>query len=132
MSKLKIVIIYFILGYFLFWTLAIYKYTKPDFSENQCEVIRQNFYQIELGMSKGEVLSIINKEPSNKVYRSPGFFPEQNTEWEFWMLCADLSSCIVTSSGKEQCYEWHMLAFDTQTQKVVKIFSDNPERIGFV
>ncbi|AFZ34588.1 hypothetical protein Sta7437_1008 [Stanieria cyanosphaera PCC 7437] len=48
------------------------------------------------------------------------------------MLCSDLNSCIfVKSLGRVQCYEWQMIAFNTETGKVVKVFSDDPERIGF-
>lgn len=94
--------------------------------------MRKNFERIKIGMNKQEILLVINSEPKSKVYLYPGFFPKQKTEWEIWMLCADLDSCIfVQSLGRKQCYEWHMIAFDTQTGKVIKIFSDNPERIGF-
>jgi len=70
-------------------------------------------------MSKEEVLSIIKNKPDYRFNHSPGLFPEQNTDWEIWMLCADLDSCIFEESlGRERCYKSHMIAFDSQTGKV--------------
>jgi len=113
--------------------LVTYSFFQPDYSQKECEAIRANYENIKVGMNKEEVLSFIGSEPSSKVYPySKVAFPEQETQWEIWMLCADLNSCIyVESLGREQCYEWQMIAFDFQTGKVVKIFSDDPERIGF-
>lgn len=132
MSKLKTLIISLVSCYLLAWALVFYEFTKPDYSKNECEVIRKNFDKIKLGMSKEAVLLLINTEPSSKIHRYPGFFLEQNTDWEIWMLCANLNSCVVTNLGNKQCYEWQMVAFDSQTERVVKVFSDNPERVGFV
>ena len=131
MSKLKTAIIYFILGYFIFWALVVYKYTEPDFSNNECETIRENYEQIKPGMSKEEVLLLIDSEPRNKIYPYSGVFPEQKTQWEIWLLCAELGSCIVADSGIEKCYKWQMVAFDSKTEKVIKAFHDSPDRVGF-
>jgi hypothetical protein len=112
--------------------LFAYKFFAPDFNEKQRETIREKYKKIRIGMNKEEVLLLIGKEPRYQISRYPGIFPEQKTVWEFWMLCADLNSCILVESlGRVQCYEWQMIAFDTETGKVVKIFSDDLERIGF-
>lgn len=133
MNKLKVLIASFVLLPFLFGSLALYAFLKPDFSKAECEAIRKNLNKIQLGMSKEEVLLILKQdEIESIVYPTSLLFPEQKSQWEFWLLCADLNSCIVEDSGKEQCYEWHMLAFDSKTEKVIKVFSDSPERIGFV
>lgn len=131
MNKLKKIIVYLVSGYLLFWLLVIYKFTEPNLSTKECEVIRQNFDKIKLGMSNEEVLLLIYSEPESKIYPYSEVFPEQKIQWEIWLLCADLNSCIVTDSGRKQCYEWQMVAFDSQTGKVVKVFYDNPERVGF-
>lgn len=119
MARLKLVIVSVVIGYFLCWALVIYKSIEPDYSQKECDIIKKNFDQIELGMSKKEVLSIINKEPDYKISRYPGLFLEQKTVWEFWLLC------------KEKPYQWQMIAFDSETEKVVKVFYDELERIGF-
>lgn len=119
MIKLKILFAFFILCSLIPSCLVIYIIFIPGFSEKQCEIIRENYKKIRIGMNKEEVLLQIGKEPHYKVSRDPGFFLEQKTVWEFWMLC------------KEKPYKWQMIAFDTETGKVVKIFSDSPERIGF-
>ena len=133
MDKLKKIIILFVSFYFLAVSLIIYSFLSPNFSKKECEAIRENFGKIKIGMSKKEVLLVIKKEPDYKLNHAPGLFPEQKTEWEIWMLCADLNSCIfVESLGREQCYEWHMIAFNSQTGKVIKFFSDDPDKVGFI
>ena len=134
MTKSKILIFLLVIfsSVLILTTIIIYNFLTPVYSEQDCEVIRQNYEKLKLGMNKEEVLLLIKKEPDYKVYRYSDFFPEQETEWEIWLLCKDFNSCIIDSLGQEQCYEWQMIAFDTETGKVVKIFSDDPERVGFV
>ena len=132
-SKLKFLIIFLILYISIPSCLITYSFFRPDFSKKQCEAIRENYGKIRIGMNREEVISLLNSIVRSKVYPYSGvIFPEQQTQWEVWLLCKDLNSCIMTASGKEQCYEWLMVAFDIKTGKVVKIFSDDPERIGFV
>lgn len=120
MTKLKFLIIFLILCSPIPSCLVFYYVITPDFSEKQCELVRKNYKKIRIGMNKEEVLLLIGKEPRYKVYPyAEVVFPYQKTQWEIWLLC------------KEKPYKWQMIAFDTETRKVVKIFSDSPERIGF-
>ena len=102
----------------------------PEYTKEQCDVVSKNFYKLKIGMTKEEVIPLIGGERKSTVYRNIGLFPEQKTQWEIWPLCYDPESCK-NNSEKKQCYEWQMIAFDTQTGKVVKIFSGDPELIGF-
>jgi hypothetical protein len=120
MKLLKLFLIFFFVCSLIPGLLVAYIiFNSPGFSEKQCEVIKGNYKKLRIGMNKQEVLLLIGKEPGYQLTRYPGFFPEQNTVWEFWMLC------------KEKPYKWQMIAFDTETGKVVKNFSDDPERVGF-
>ena len=119
MNKLKKTIILVVSFYFLAVSLIIYSFLSPNFTKKECEVIRKNFGKLKIGMSKEEVLLLIGKESDYKIYRYPRIFPEQKTVWEFWLLC------------KEKPYKWQMIAFDSETEKVVKVFYDELERIGF-
>lgn len=125
------IVVSFSLSWLLFCFLFIYSYVKPDYSKKECEVVRQNFDEIKPGMSKEEVLLLINSEPRSKIFPYSGVFPEQKTQWEIWLLCADLDSCIVADSDIKTCYEWQMIAFDSKTEKVIKAFYDSPDRVGF-
>lgn len=131
MFKVKPLVALPILCILIFAFSLIYEFLTPKINNDKCEAIRERYEKIKIGMSKDEVISLINTEPNGKVYRHSGFFSEQKSEWEIWILCADLNSCITIKTGKKQCYKWQMLAFDTTTQKVIKIFSDDPEKIGF-
>jgi hypothetical protein len=120
MIKLRFLIIFLILCISIPSCLFVYKFFAPEFSEKQCETVRENYKKIRIGMNKEEVLLLIGKEPRYKVYPYAGVvFPYQKTQWEIWLLC------------KEKPYKWQMIAFDTETGKAVKLFSDSPERIGF-
>ncbi|MEM8677355.1 MAG: hypothetical protein AAGF83_26375, partial [Cyanobacteria bacterium P01_G01_bin.67] len=113
--------------------LFIYYAFTPHYTKEECKQIKSNLNQLRIGMTKIEVISLIRKESKDKVYPYSGLFPEHKTQWEILMLCVDSDSCIyVKTLEREQCREWHMIAFDAQTGKVVKIFSDDPERIGFI
>ena len=132
-SKLNFLIIFLILCISISSCLITYSFFRPDFNKKQCEAIRENYGKITIGMNREEVTLLLNSRVRNRVYPYSGvIFPEQWAQWEVWLLCKDLNSCIKAVSGKEQCYEWLMVAFDIKTGKVVKIFSDDPERIGFV
>jgi hypothetical protein len=132
MRKLKFFLIFFVLCSAFSWCLAIYYFIKPDFNDKQCETVRENYKKIQIGMNKDEVLLLIGKEPRYQISRYPGIFPEQKTVWEFWMLCSELNSCIFDQSvGRVVCHKWQMIAFDNETEKLVKIFSDDLEKIGF-
>ena len=133
MDKLKKIIILFVSFYFLAVSLIIYSFLSPDFSKKECEAIRANFGKIKIGMSKEEILMLIKKEPDYQTSRYPGVFREQKTVWEFWLLCSDPDSCVVINPIAKQCSRWQIVAFDYETEKVVKIFDDEDEleRIGF-
>jgi hypothetical protein len=120
MKKLKFFLVFLVLCVSIPSCLFVYKFFAPDFSEKQCKIIKENYKKLRIGMNKEEVLVLIGKEPRYQIYPySRVVFPEQRTQWEIWMLC------------KEKPYKWQMIAFDTETEKVVKIFSDDPERVGF-
>jgi hypothetical protein len=132
MRKLKFLIIFLILCSPIPSCLVLYYVITPDFSKKQCEIVRENYKKIRIGMKKEEILLLIGKEPRYQISRYPGIFPEQKTVWEFWMLCSDFNSCIFDQSVKRVvCHKWQMIAFDAETGKVVKIFSDDLEKIGF-
>ena len=132
MIKFKIIILFFCLSIFISSCSFIGNVFRLGYTEEQCKQIKANFNQLKIGMTKNQVVSLIGEKSNYIVYRYPGFFPEQKTEWEIWLLCVDSKSCIFQESlGREQCYKWHMIAFDVKTGKLMKVFSDNPERIGF-
>ena len=132
MINSKIIFLLFLISVSSYGCTFINHTFTPNYTEKQCEQIESNFDQLKNGMDKTEVISLIGKESRYKVYRYPGFFLEQKNEWEIWILCVDSESCIFQQSlGREQCYKWHMIAFDVKTGKLVKVFSDNPERVGF-
>jgi hypothetical protein len=121
MKKLKFFLIFFFICSLTPGFLVAYIiFRPPDFSKKRCELVQENYKKIQIEMNKEEVLLLIGKEPRYKVYPYAGVvFPYQKTQWEIWMLC------------KEKPYKWQMIAFDIETEKVVKIFSDDPERVGF-
>lgn len=132
MIKLKIVIVALCLSITNSSCNFIGNVLRTGYTNEQCNQIAANFDKLKIGMAKNEVINLIGEESNNIIYRSPGLFPEQKTEWEIWMLCVDSKSCIFQQSlGREQCYRWHMIAFDTKNNKLIKVFSDDPERIGF-
>ena len=91
----------------------------PNYTEEQCKQIKSNFDRLKIGITKTEVISLIGKESREKIYPYSGLFPEHKSQWEIWLLC------------KEKPYQWQMVAFDMKTGKLVKVFSDELERIGF-
>jgi len=131
MKKSKLLITFLILSILIPSFLIIYSFLKPNFSKKECKIIRQKFEKIKPEMSKKEVLLLIGKEPYYKIHKYSKIFPEQKNDWEFWMLCSDLDSCNVYNLFLKNCTRWQMLAFDTKTEKVTKVFYDSPERVGF-
>lgn len=110
----------------------IYAYIfYPDpFTDGQCELVKQNFAKLKVGMTREEVLPLIGGERRVFVTYAPGRFlrkeageslREQKNPWEVMALC----------SNPEKRYEWYFIAFDTKTNKVVKIFSGKYEDYGF-
>ena len=72
-------------------------------------------------MTKQEIIPLIGGErKANPIFNS-GKFKDQKSKWEVWALC----------SNSKNKYEWWMIVFDTETNKVVKIFSGDPEDYGF-
>lgn len=107
-----------VLGLFLY----VYITSPPAFTDEQCEVVKQNFDKLKVGMTKEQVIPLIGGERKVGVILNPGSFPgerpgeflsEQKTPWEVWALC----------NNPQTDYEWYFIAFDTKTNKVVKIFS---------
>ena len=133
MIKPKFLITLLVLCILIPSCLISYSFFRPDFNKKQCEVIRENFGKIKIGMNREEVLSLLDARVRTKIYPYAGVIsPEQKTQWEIWLLCKDVNSCVVTNSGSKNCSKWLMVAFDFETGKVVKIFSDTPDNIGFV
>lgn len=134
MEKFQFLIIFSVLSILIPSGIISYSFFRPDFSKKQCDTIRANFGKIKTGMNKKEVESFLSSKARTKIYPNAGvIFPEQKDQWEIWLLCQDLNSCIfVTSLDREHCYEWHMIAFDVETETVVKVFSDDPDRVGFI
>ena len=104
----------------------------PNYTKEECQQIEANLDKLKIGMDKTEVISLIGKESRDKVYPYSELFPEHKNQWEIWLLCVDSDSCVFQQSlEREQCYEWHMIAFDVETGKLVKVFSYDPEMAGF-
>lgn len=110
--------------------LYIHITSLPAFTDEQCEVVEQNFDKLKVGMTKEQVIPLIGGERKVGVILNPGNFPgerpgeylrEQKTPWEIWALC----------DNPKKPYEWYMIAFDTKTNKVVKIVSGDPEAYRF-
>ena len=110
--------------------LYVYITSPPAFTDEQCEVVEQNFDKLKVGMTKEQVIPLIGGERKVGVILNPGSFPgerpgeflsEQKTPWEIWALC----------SNPKKPYEWFMIAFDTKTNRVVKIVSGDPEAYRF-
>ena len=87
--------------------------SPPAFTDEQCEVVEQNFDKLKVGMTKEQVIPLIGGERKVGVIFNPGKFPEQQSRWQVWALC----------NNPQKDYEWYFIAFDTKTNKVVKIFS---------
>lgn len=110
--------------------LYVYITSPPAFTDEQCEVVEQNFDKLKVGMTKEQVIPLIGGERKVSAIYNPGNFPgdppdeflsEQKTPWEVWGLC----------NTYQKSYEWYFIAFDTKTNKVVKIFSGPFDRYGF-
>ena len=111
---------------------AFIKYQiTPEYTNKQCSIVRKNFYKLKIGMNKSDVIPLIGGKRIKDILLNPNYFPEQKNVWEIWPLCYEPKSCIKNNSNQKKCYEWQMIAFDSATGKVIKIFSDNPEMIGF-
>jgi len=128
MIKLKFFLIAIFIGLITSSCVTlIIQATRPAFTDKQCEVVRENFEKLKIGMTKDEIFPLIGGKRPRKIIRNPGQFSEQKTKWEIYPLCYDLESCIIKKSEKKVCYEWQMIAFDTETNKVIKIFSEEPD-----
>lgn len=59
----------------------IYAYIfYPDaFTDEQCEVVEQNFDKLKVGMTKEQVIPLIGGERINTPILNPGKFPEQQS-----------------------------------------------------
>ena len=106
--------------------LYVYITSPPAFTDKQCEVVKQNFDKLKVGMTKKEVIPLIGGERKVRAIYNSGKFPgeppsEQKTPWEVWALC----------DNPQKYYEWYFIAFDTKTNKVVKIFSGEIDDYGF-
>ena len=131
MIHIKIAIMIFFMS-IASYGCTFFSYTfAPNYTKEQCKKMESNFDKLKIGMTKPDVISLIGKESKDKVYPYSGLFPEHQNQWEIWLLCVDSDSCVIQVSGKKQCYKWHMIAFDIKTDTLLKVFSDNPERIGF-
>jgi hypothetical protein len=101
------------------------------YTNEQCEVVEQNFDKLKVGMTKQEVIPLIGGERNYSVTYPPGNFPwkergeyepHQKNPWQLWVLC----------HNPKNRGEWLMIAFDTKTNRVVRIFSGDPELYDFV
>jgi murein tripeptide amidase MpaA len=122
MIKLKIAIVALCLSFTTSSCIFIGNAFRTGYTEKQCNQIAANFDKLKIGINKSEVINLIGEESDNKIYPNPGYskaLPEQKTQWKIWLLC------------QEQPYQWQMIAFDIHTQKLVKVFSDDPDTIGF-
>lgn len=95
-----------------------YLYPHP-YTQEQCKYVAKNFHKLNLGMRKAEVIPLIGGE--RKRMPTGRFERNQKNKWAIWALC----------KNRKNEREWLMIAFDTKTDKVVKIFSGNPEKYGF-
>ena len=132
MTKLKIAILFSLIN-ITCYSCRFPKLTfTPGYTEKECQQIEANLDKFKIGMDRIEVISLIGKESGDIIHLNPGMFPEQKTKWEVWRLCVDPKSCMfVESLGKEWCHESYMVAFDLETGKLIKVFSDDPEMTGF-
>jgi hypothetical protein len=94
-----------------------YLYPHP-YTQEQCKYVAKNFHKLNVGMSKKEVTPLIGGERKSMP---TGRFQKQKDRWAIWALC----------KNPKNEREWLMIAFDPKTDKVVKIFSGNPETYGF-
>ena len=132
MINLKIMFTTLLISITSYGCTFIHHTFAPNYTKEECQKIEANLDKLEIGMDKTEVISLIGKESQDKVYPYSGLFPEHKNQWEIWLLCVDSDSCIFQQSlGREQCYKWYMVAFDLETDKLIKVFSDNPERVRF-
>jgi hypothetical protein len=107
------------LGGFIFFVIML---NPSPYTDKQCEKVKENFDKLKVGMSKQEIIPLIGGERKANPIFNPGKFKDQKSKWEVWALCPN-------SKNK---YEWWMIVFDTKTNKVVKIFSGDPEAYGFL
>jgi hypothetical protein len=131
MIKPKIVFIAFCLSINISSCAFIKEQITLEFTTEQCSVVKSNFDKLKIGMNKNDVIPLIGGKRVKYVLLNPKHFSEQKNVWEIWPLCYDSKSCINSNSESLKCYEWQMIAFDTVTGKVVKIFSADPEITGF-
>lgn len=110
--------------------LSIYIFFPSAFTKEQCELVERNFDKLKVGMTRKEVLPLIGGERRVSITYPPGEFlreeageslREQKNPWKVMALC----------TNPENDYEWYFIAFDTKTNKVVKIFSGWPDKNGF-
>lgn len=113
-------------GLFLF----IYIFYPTAFTKQQCKLVERNFDKLKVGMTREEVFPLIGGERRATMTYAPGRFlrekagaslREQKNPWQVMALC----------SHPEKDYTWYFIAFDTKTNKVVKIFSGPPDANGF-
>lgn len=80
--------------------LYIYITSPPTFTSEQCEVVKQNFNKLKVGMTKEQVIPLMGGERRVRITLNPGNFPgeqpgeylsEQKTPWEVWALCNNLN-----------------------------------------
>ena len=116
--------------------LFLYAYIVylPAFTDEQCEVVKQNFDKLKVGMTKEEVIPLIGGERKYYVNVYAGQLPgnkprEYETQqknkkniWQVWALC----------DNPNNRDEWLMIVLDTKTNKVVKIFSGDPDLHHFL
>lgn len=116
------VIFSFILIVFIF-IADHYLYPYP-YTNQQCQEANKNFNRLKIGMSKKEVIPLIGGERKRSPTWKAGKFPGQKNK-NPWMV---LALCKNPKNPRE----WLMIVFDTKTNRVVKIFSGDPEEQGFV
>ena len=133
MIKSKIAILFYLLSITCFsCSHASYLSFTSNYTKKECQQIEANLDRLKIGMERTEVISLIGKESRYKLYSNSGLFPEHNTQWEVWLLCKDPKSCMfVQHLERRRCYESYMIAFDVKTDKLIKVFSYDPEMAGF-
>jgi outer membrane protein assembly factor BamE (lipoprotein component of BamABCDE complex) len=71
MIDLKIVVATFCLS-ITTSSCAFIKYQiTPEFTKEQCSIVRKNFNKLKLGMNKDKVIPLIGGERTRKIYRRP-------------------------------------------------------------
>jgi hypothetical protein len=119
MIKFKIIVTAFCFSISISSCTLINNMSRPGYTERQCKQIAVNYDQLKIGMTKIAVINLIGETSDNIIFPYSGVFPEQKNQWEIWLLC------------KENPDLWQMIAFDMKTNKLIKVFSDDPDRVGF-